>query len=574
MAKALFVTFRNPRADDLTEFGEAIAKRLAPDNVSASSPYIYSDQKTFTLIYNPAPTIKTDGASICMGLCEDSDNLFVPDTPLPNGSYALFRADKDKVEVASDYAGSRTIWYYQDNDIFIASTSQRMAIAFLGDLQLNEKACSWFLCSGTLGPGLSWDQRLQIVAPKTRLLLVREGWDLKIEKDTDFSFNSNETKELDSSSYKKKLENTVETAIENLRIDPSQWTLALSGGMDSRCLLYYLKDENLHTVTWGIKEAMDMPSSDAQIGKKLAGMTNVPHRYAEMDFKTGSFEKMIDRFIQAGEGRIDHLAAYLDGLELWGDLSETGRGIIRGYDAFGRKPPVTNEYQVRRTCNLIMSDYTQAEIPEKFYISEKDIPTYLNRNKNESLKDWRDRLWLQHRTPITTAALEDIKLAYVEIVNPLLSKEVIRLVQSLPVEMRDNKKIWDVIVSDMFPGVPFARREAIQEVGDVLNLPDVRNYVRNSLLTEKDSSLFSKSFLTYLAENYSKDQQKEAKRRRLRRLIMAYLPKWVENMIRARIKPGTLSHQWLATRTLMILKIKDMLTEDAKVGILENKYLR
>ncbi len=566
MAKALFVIFRNPRTDDLTELGEAIAKQLAPDNVSASSPYIYSDQKRFTLIFNPAPTIRTDGASMCMGMCEASDNLFVPGTTLPNGSYALFRSGKDKAEVASDYAASRTIWYYWDKDVFIASTSQRMAIAFLGDLQFNEKACGWFLCSGTLGPGESWDRRLQIMPPRMRIHLDQKNWKFKVERDRNFSFGTNDTEYLDTVAYKEKLKDVVKKAIENLNIKPSQWTLALSGGMDSRGLLYHLQDEKLHAVTWGLKKSMAMSGSDAQLGKKLSAMCDMPHRYAETDFKEGGFPIMIDRFIEAGEGRVDHLSGYFDGLELWGNLSATGRGIIRGYDAFGRKPPVTNAYQVRRTCNLLMADYTGAKIPEKFRITEKDIPEYLRQDEGESLEDWRDRLWLEHRTPVTTAALEDIKLAYVEIVNPLLSQEVVRTVQTLPEELRTNKKVWDTIVSNMFPGVPFARREAIQEVGEVLNFPDVRKYICDSLLARQDTDLFSKDFLTYLVNNYGKDYQKEAITRKLRRWIKAYLPNRIENMIRAKVNPGSLSHQWLATRTLMILKTRDMLIADSRLA--------
>lgn len=566
MAKALFVCFRNPKIEDFKELGANISKRLEPDNVSASKPYVHFGKKTFTLIYNPAPTIRTDGASICLGMCENQDKLFVPNSPLPIGSYALFREGNDYIEAATDYAASRTMWYYHNDDIFIASTSQRMAVAFLGDFQLNEKACGWFLCSGTLGPGLSWDKRLRIVPPRTRIVLDRQNWKLNLKDDANFDFTGVPEEVVDAESYKETLSKAVKNAVVNLNIDPSQWTLALSGGMDSRSLLYHLQDENLRAVTWGLKMAMNQPTSDARIGKKLAGMTGVPHKYAEMDYKEGSFPKLIDRFIKAGEGRIDHLAGYLDGLELWGDLSATGRGIIRGYDAFGRKPPVTNEYQVRRTCNLITSEDKIGEIPEKFYISKSDIPSHLHRGSEETLEDWRDRLWLQHRTPITTASLEDIKLAYVEIVNPLLSQKVVQTVQSLPVELRNNKKVWETIISEMFPKVPLAKREAVQEVGEILNLDDVRDYVCNTLRDSEDSDIFPKEFLDHLIDSYSKNYQKESFRRGLRKLIKAYMPKKVENMIRANVNSGFLSYQWLATRAFMILKINEMYLQDSKVG--------
>lgn len=566
MSKALFVCFQKLQTNNFSDIGHAIAKRMEPDNVIASPPYIYSDKNTFSLVYNPSSTIKTHGASMCLGMSDGAENLFVPNAHLPDGSYALFRSDDEFAETSSDYAASRTMWYYKNEEMFIASTSQRMAIAFLGDFQLNEKACGWFMCSGTLGPGLSWDTRLQIVPPRMRLLLNRHSWKLKLEKNINFDFSSKTDTAADDESYKKKLSSAVKEAVEKLNIKPSQWTLALSGGMDSRSLLFHLHNPELRSVTWGLKMAMNQPTSDAWISQKLAKMTNVPHHYAEMDYKKNSFPIMINRFIQAGEGRIDHFGGYMDGLELWGDLSATGRGIIRGYDAFGRKPPVTNEYQVRRTCNLLITDYTGVKIPEKFRITESDIPLYLNKNEGETLEDWRDRLWLQYRTPITTAALEDIKLAYVEIVNPLLCEQVVRAVQSLPVNLRNDKKVWDSITSEMFPNVPFARREAIQEVGEILNLTDVRDYICDTLREHEATTIFPKYFLTYLIDSYGKDYQKESFRRGVRRIILANLPKKIENIIRANLKPSLLSHHWLATRTFMILKMNDMLIEDAKVG--------
>ncbi|MGJ8735617.1 MAG: hypothetical protein ACSHXE_03435 [Zobellia laminariae] len=135
-------------------------------------------------------------------------------------------------------------------------------------------------------------------------------------------------------------------------------------------------------------------------------------------------------------------------------------------------------------------DYTSSDIPEDFIVSYDDIPKHLHQKTDESLGDWRDRLWLQHRTPITTAALEDIKLAYVEVINPLLSQEIITSIQEIPIDLRTNKKIWRSIVSEMFPQIPFAKREAVQEVGQILNLPEVRDYICSSLNDKKKLGIF------------------------------------------------------------------------------------
>jgi len=55
------------------------------------------------------------------------------------------------------------------------------------------------------------------------------------------------------------------------------------------------------------------------------------------------------------------------------------------------------------------------------------------------LRDWRDRLYQQYRVPFLLAALSDLKLGYVEIVNPLLSDSVIDLIRQLPDSLRTHK---------------------------------------------------------------------------------------------------------------------------------------
>ena len=45
----------------------------------------------------------------------------------------------------SDILASRTIWYAMDENMLIASTSQRAIISFLGEFRLNRSAVAWSL---------------------------------------------------------------------------------------------------------------------------------------------------------------------------------------------------------------------------------------------------------------------------------------------------------------------------------------------------------------------------------------------------------------------------------------------
>jgi hypothetical protein len=257
----------------------------------------------------------------------------------------------------------------------------------------------------------------------------------------------------------------------------------------------------------------------------------------------------------------------MDGLSIWASLSASGRGIIRGYDAFGRKPPVRNGYQARRASSLtVMTDYSASVLPKEFVLCEQDIPPTLSRRPGESLREWRDRLWLEFRTPYLTAALDDIKTAYVEIVNPLLCRQVVETVQSLPESLRENKVIFEGIVQQMFPDIPFAKRSAIQETDEILDLPSVTNFLRDNLLTARATSILPEDFLNLLARQMERRLKRSSLRRQLIVACKARAPRFVENYLRSHLRPEPLNFRRLAWRALIVMRLSEMLTEDARMG--------
>ena len=115
----------------------------------------------------------------------------------------------------------------------------------------------------------------------------------------------------------------------------------------------------------------------------------------------------------------------------------------------------------------------------------------------------------------------------------------------------------------MFPEIPFAKREAVEEVGEVLSLPEVRDYICQGLSTYESNQIFEKEFIELLVNSYTEDKERYDIKRRLRRLVLAYLPKKAENLIRSRLKPSRVSNKWIAFRVLMILKVNEMYLKDA-----------
>ena len=566
MAKALLVCFREGCTQDFGDFLQQLSERLTPDNLAARKPYLYYDSRVLAYIHHPAPTIRHQQASLCLGLVTKvSEDMFRPRAPRPDGTFALFRSAGDCIEVLSDYTASRTIWYYFTPAFLIASTSQRMIITFLGNFRPNLNAARWMLSSGSLGPGESWDERLHALPSNTSLVLDRARWELQIERGTSLRFTP-----VDGPTnwHRHRLSEAVEKAVHTLDFDYTRWTLALSGGMDSRSLLYHLRNgAGLQTVTWGMRAALTQPDGDAALARQLAQVCHLPHEFAVMDADSICLSTILERFLIAGEGRIDHLHGYMDGLSIWASLSASERGIIRGYDAFGRKPPVRNGYHARRASSLtVTTDYSSSALPKEFALSEEDIPLFLSRSAGESLRDWRDRLWLEFRTPYVTAALDDIKTAYVEIVNPLLCQQVVETVQTLPEAFRENKAIFEGIVQQMFPNIPFAKRWAIHETDEILDLPSVTHFLRGRLLAARATNILPEDFLHLLVMQMESRLKRASVRRRLIVACKAHAPRFIENYLRMHLGHEPLNLRRLAWRALIIMRMSEMLAEDAQIG--------
>ena len=136
MAKIVLLCFRN-RENRLSYISglNTLSKRLNPDNISWPDPLMIKDNGLLIGVFNPSEILPIKNKSVCMG------NMITPQSAwwktreaLPDGTYALFRAADDFVEIATDITASRTVWYFHDKDIFIASTSQRAIIFFLRSL--------------------------------------------------------------------------------------------------------------------------------------------------------------------------------------------------------------------------------------------------------------------------------------------------------------------------------------------------------------------------------------------------------------------------------------------------------
>jgi hypothetical protein len=547
-----------------------INSQISPDQFEPHPPDCMVSKGVQAGILNPIEGNYRSPGGIGVGYFADSaqDWNQVGATP-PEGSYALMRWNEAQVELVTDTVGSRTIWYFQTDECFAASTSQRALIALLGDFQINPTAILWMLSSGSLGPGQSWDMRLAQVTPDTCLVLDRQTWQIRTRQNA-IRF---EALNCSEGEHYQHLEQALHAVFAGFHPDPSRWLGLLSGGVDSRAIVLELAQKNQYQfITWGLQAAQNQSESDAGVADQLAKYFGLNHEYFSTDLaEPEAVEKIFLRFFQASEGRVDHIAGYMDGLSIWKHISDKGfSGVIRGDEGFGWHV-VANDFDARYSVGAILfSDYHNLGSPSQAGMvgwAEQRLPEELERRSDETLAQYRDRIYQQFRIPTVLAALNGIKCAYVEVANPLLFRTLILAARQLPDPLRTEKALWKRLVDHLSPPVPYASQAAISNPKQILKSAPVSALLLDGVDTQMARNIFSPGLVQRLHFRLSAQPSSSTggfSAQSLRsRLVDRMSPDVKRLFKRAGARPDLDEHQ-LAFRAYLILKMIDLLTEDAK----------
>lgn len=519
MAKAIYICLRDNLEENHTEnlirrrwpaglesTLTNICRRNEPDNINANTPLINCNGSIAYGIINPVSTIRKTKHSLMLGMPFDShDEWMELKSDPPDGSYALFRADEMYVEVASDPAGSRTIWTYSDEDLFVASTSQRALVMLLGEFQFNTEVVPWILSSGSLGPVHGWDRRFRRVPPDTILTLHRQTWNLE-RKSRPVTFGS-ARRSIDG--HKQALRESIDSTIRNLKLKGGNWQLPLSGGYDSRGLLLFLLEKNrtIQTLTYGLKKNISKPGNDVSVAFEVADVLGVDNHFYPTDLSDEPIATIVRRFLTIGEGATDNIAGYLDGFFMWSELFNDGvEGILRGDEGFGWNSGTKGwscketTIRIRESVSLyLMEDFYELNGQQTDGIANQIIPEYLVRQPKESFEDWRDRLYHQYRLPVGLAALNDLKFAYLEQASPFLSRKILEVVRTLPHEERTDKRAFRRIVDSICPEISYATKGGGPYPGNFFAWPKMTEFLKDSL--ESNSNVIPKMFVKNLIKN-------------------------------------------------------------------------
>ena len=95
-------------------------------------------------------------------------------------------------------------------------------------------------------------------------------------------------------------------------------------------------------------------------------------------------------------------------------------------------------------------------------------------------------------------ALTETKSAFVDIVNPLMSRRALAVSCALPDDLRLDKALFREVVRDLVPDLPFARDHGGVTVPEVLNRPEVRRMLAASLASETAREVFGAPFVNWV----------------------------------------------------------------------------
>lgn len=572
MSKAMYASSRGRKFDGSTANKLLkICNALVPDNIRSTPEHsiCVKDHLAYAVTMKNSALHETDMSLLLGYSCDSQDaEWFKPKCSYPDGNYAIFRADDDCIEVLSDGAGSRTIWYWFDDDLFIASTSQRAIILFLGSFLFDERVIPWMLSTGTLGPQFSWDKRLQRLQADSAVLLDRNAWSVSVRQSSVVF-----TEVIrDTVHHKNLLLNAIQHSIASIKhLDFDHWLLPLSGGYDSRAILCFIKDQlglpkGLTSVTWGLEESINEDGNDAMVAKTLAHSLGVRHDYFHTNISTEPIDSIVTRFILCSEGRIDHIAGYMDGMEIWRQFYDDGvTGIIRGDEGFGWAQ-VSSDLTVRLSVGCALcADYANLRNALSSYgLPSQQLPHEFVRHEEESLCGWRDRLYHSYRIPTILASLSDIKLSYIEQISPLTFKSILHCVRSMPDTLRTNKRAFKEIVTSISPACPIARKGANAIPTEILREKSFTDLLQSELLSTYASNLLGEEFVTHVSNGIAKaNPLHRCKKHQIAELARSRLAPFFKNVLRDKVLRPNVDGNVLAFRVYIIIRMHKLLSEDA-----------
>jgi len=541
-----------------------------------------NSQDSFYAIQNSKYVDKVLKDTLVIGLIDNVNEAKQNISSTSDGSYAVITDDDYDITFFTDQFGSRTLWYYIDSDSIIISTSQRAIVALKQSFILNQEAIAWFLSSGCQGPFISWDKDIQQAQPHLEYKFDTSSWNLVYEQKPDM-----ELPKSGSTTWKEYLtlyKDTVKSSLDHIIKLENEYKvlLPLSGGFDSRLLFGLISNSSLLTkiklINWGVKQDQGM-FDDKKAALRIAEYYNKDVLNTYLPKEVDNIDDMLDSFVKACDGRIDHFNAFADNFKIWEDISKAEYPFIIRGDIPYPTGYCINEKQIREKLGLqIFNDYNNKNDFDISHYSDLQYKDFSFREPEESLIRWRDRAFATIRVPLILAAFSHQISAYTENRVPMMNWSLYKLYMGLPDRRKGNKahivKLWKKydksgVATNAAPSLNsmisyFEDSKGIDYLIDELKRIERTSLISTQLIKDIKQHLLNYNEKPKYSTNYINLFKNKSKN-----WLSAKLPLPIKAKLKAR-KLISISEVTMAYRIVMIDKTINMFQLDSKSNM-DNK---
>ncbi|CAN6959966.1 Asparagine synthetase domain-containing protein [Psychrobacter okhotskensis] len=580
MAQYIFVKTRHKaNAQRVLKDLNDVVSLLTPESIrndSQNTAKQWSEQyNSYYAIQNSdGVTEPTDKTLVIGWIQQQENNILESISTEADGSYAVIHVLGQEVSFFSDQFGSRTLWYYHDQDSLIISTSQRAIVALKKSFILNEEAVAWYLSSGCQGPFLSWDQEIKQVLPNLEYKLSTE-WGLELVQKPNMQLPvSGSTKFRDYLNlYQKQVTQSLKQVVNEY--PKGQVLMPISGGLDSRLLLALSKKANiidsLKLINWGVLKPKDI-FDDKKAAHSVANFYDKSLLDISLPTELNDYDKMLRIFVALSEGRIDHFNAFADSFDMWNSVFQQGyRMIVRGDIPFPAGLCI-NKSQIREIIGLEMfTDYSNISSFDVQYYSDKQHSYAIERSEDESLIKWRDENFTKIRVPTVLAAFSNQISGFTENRTPMFNWSLYKLYVGLPDKDKSNKyhiyKLWKKYDCS---GISSKATSSLNSMNSYFENTQGQEYLLKNLNTVKKKAVLHEGLvqsiydsLLLLSQEKSLPKSKSIElTSKIKVLLSNYLPAFTKAYLKSK-SPKNLSVTTLAYRIVLIDRIVSLYESDA-----------
>ncbi|HZH30030.1 MAG TPA: asparagine synthase-related protein [Pyrinomonadaceae bacterium] len=416
-----------------------------------------------------------------------------------NGSFQMAIHGRGVTYLFADHTASRRLFYSYGERRFYFSPEVAPIAEMTGALEIDGANVVQFLIAGRFFAGQTPLARIRQLLPGE--YLVCDGSGIKLRRYYRFEIPEPGAHvvadRLDEPQAIEMLKEGLERAVISRWRQADRPTVLLSGGYDSRYIFHVLvrhldDTTKLRTIFWG--DNLERHGSDAEIARRLARRFGI-----KPIFIPRLAEHVPDHFeeaFQAQSGMLELAFGHADEVPICRMLAETYDigSVFRGDECFGFYGDAA---ETRDEALASLSMYFAERVEDSGRWFEEDAREWMaaHTSRMENLlsqaprapQSLRDTLYCRERLPAFHHHLSYHKSHFMEVLNPLLDAEVLRLWSSLPDAHRVDKYLFKKCYHTEFKehlDIPFAHQgNMINWRRVIARSKPVADYLRHGLET-------------------------------------------------------------------------------------------